>query len=70
MKRAEIAFKHGAWILTPFDTHDYKESSVRIRDRRPHGGVAYSFSTHEAALAHALHEVGLAPGNPEPMEAP
>lgn len=65
MKRAEIAFKYGAWILTPFNTHDYKESSVRIRDRRPHGGVAYSFRTHAAALAHALAEVGLTEKNTE-----
>lgn len=26
--------------------------------------------THAEALAHALHEVGLTPTNPEPVEAP
>ena len=26
--------------------------------------------THAEALAHALHEVGLTPANPEPIEAP
>lgn len=67
----------GSWGVLMFPHDDVPDRGKRVIERPPMKGSrlrprsgSRNFPTHESALAAALHEVGLAPANPEPMEAP
>lgn len=76
MKRAEVnAGDAAADGSTLWYVHVYSEPVGRMDRRRPIAGRKSSphcreYPTHAEALEAAIVAVGLAPGNPEPMEAP
>lgn len=69
MKRSAVWRHHtGAWCVDILDQRRNRARRVRHQADTPAPEPRYP--THAAALTVAIEAVGLAPGNPEPMEAP
>lgn len=71
MKRAEVWSIDGHWIVG-IDHQPHRHVFMRwrpISDRLYALPTQTEHPTHAEALAHALHEVGLTPTNPEKEQA-